>query len=56
MGSHNSLFLSLPGQNARYFADKIFKCIFMNEKLCVLIKILLKFVPKGPIDKNPTLV
>ena len=24
-------------------------CIFMNEKFCILIKISLKFVPKGPI-------
>ena len=30
--------------------------IFVNEKLCILIKISLKFVPKGPIDKNPVLV
>ena len=29
---------------------------FWNEKFCILIKILLKFVPKGPIDINPTLV
>ena len=27
----------------------------MNEKFCILIKISLKFVPKGPID-NPALV
>ena len=25
----------------------------MNEKFCVLIKILLKFVPNSPLDKNP---
>ena len=29
---------------------------FMNEKFCILIKISLKFVPKGPIDNNPALV
>ena len=29
---------------------------FVNEKFCILIKISLKFVPKGPIDHNPTLV
>ena len=34
-------------------ADYIFRCIFMNEKFCILIKISLKFVPKGPIDINP---
>ena len=25
---------------------------FMNEKFCILIKISLKLVPKGPVDKN----
>ena len=47
---------SPPGQNGRHFADDIFGCIFMNEKFCILIKISLKFVPKGPIDNNPALV
>ena len=28
----------------------------MNEKFCILIKISLKFVPKGPIDNSPALV
>ena len=28
----------------------------MNEKFCILIKISLKFVPKGPTDNNPALV
>ena len=28
----------------------------MKEKFCILIKISLKFVPKGPIDNNPALV
>ena len=27
-----------------------FKCIFINEKSCILIRISLKFVPKGPTD------
>ena len=44
--------LLLSGQNGRHFADDIFKCIFMNEKFCILIWILPKFVPKGPIDKK----
>ena len=47
---------SPPGQNGRHFTDNIFRCIFVNEKLYILIKILLKFVPKGPIDNNPALV
>ena len=49
-------YLPPPGQNGRYFADNIFRCIFMNEKFCISIKISLKFVPKGPIDNNPALV
>ena len=47
---------SPPGQKGHHFADDIFRCIFVNEKLCVLIKISLKFVPKDPIDNNPALV
>ena len=39
-----------PGQNGRYFADDVFKYIFVNEKLCLSVKISLKFVSKGPID------
>ena len=45
-----------PGQNDRHFADDIFKRIFLNENISNLIKIPLKFVLKGPIDKNKTLV
>ena len=45
-----------PGQNGRQFADDIFRCNFVNEKFCILIKISLKFVPEGPIDKSPALV
>ena len=45
-----------PGQDARHFADDNFKCIFVNEKFCILIEISLKFVPKGPIDNNLLLV
>ena len=42
-----------PGQNSRHFADDIFSCTFVNKNFCILIKIPLKFVPKGPIDDNP---
>ena len=45
-----------PRQHRRRFADDIFKCIFVNENCCILNKIPLKFVRKGPIDKNPALV
>ena len=41
---------------AAILADNIFKCIFLNETFCNLIKISLKFVPRGPIDNNPALV
>ena len=40
---------------AAILADDIFKCIFMNEKLHILIPISLKFVPKGPIDNKSAL-
>ena len=43
---------SLPEQNGHNFTEDIFKCIFMNEKFCILIKISLEFVPKGPIDNK----
>ena len=45
-----------PIQNGRHFPDNIFKCIFLNENAWILIKISLKFVPKGPINKIPALV
>ena len=41
---------------AATFADDIFKCMFVNEKFCILIKISLKFVPKGPIDNKAAFV
>ena len=34
------------------FADDIFRYIFVNEKFCILIKISLKFVPKGLLDNK----
>ena len=40
--------LSSPGQNGHNFADDIFKCIFV-------IRISLKFVPKGLIDNKSAL-
>ena len=45
-----------PRQDGRHFADDIFMCIFVNENCCILIKISLKCVRKGPIDNNPALV
>ena len=46
---------SPPWQNGRHTTDKIFRCIFLNEKFCIMIKISLKFVPKGPIDNKSAL-
>ena len=47
---------SPPGQSGRHFADDIFRCNFVNEKFCILIRISLKFVPEGSIDNNWALV
>ena len=44
------------GQNGRLFADDIFRGIFVYEKFCILVRISLKIVLKGPIDNNPALV
>ena len=45
-----------PRQNDRYFADDIFKCVFLNENVWISIKIALKFVPMGPINNIPASV
>ena len=42
--------------NGRHFADDVLKCIFLNENMWILLKISLKFVPKGPINIIPSLV
>ena len=47
---------SPPWQNGCHFADDIFRCIFVNEKFCILIKNSIKIVSDGPIDNNPALV
>ena len=41
---------------AAILANDIFKCIFMNEKLCNLSLTSLKFVHKGQIDNKSALV
>ena len=49
--------LSPPGQNGHHFADDTLKCIFIMKTFVFwLIKLSLKFVSKGAIDNNPTLV
>ena len=45
-----------PRQDGRHFPDYIFKCIFLNENVLISIKIPLKFVRNGPINKIPALV
>ena len=45
-----------PRQNGCRFAHDTFKRIFLNENVRISIKISLKFVPKDPINNNPTLV
>ena len=48
--------LSPHGQNGRRFTDDIFKSIFVNKKICILIKISLKFVVKGSVEKKTAMV
>ena len=45
-----------PRQNGRHFPDDTFERIFLNDNVRILIKISLKFVPKGPIINIPSLV
>ena len=45
-----------PRQNGRHFPDDTFKRISLNENVRISIKISLKFVPKGPINKIRALV
>ena len=57
LGMRTRSFNSLrPRLNRRPFADDIFKCILLNENVCIPINISLKFVPKGPINNIPALV
>ena len=39
-----------------HFPENISKCNFLKENVYILIRISLKFVPKGPIINNPALV
>ena len=42
-----------PRQNGRHFPDYLFKCIFLNDRLWISIKIPLKLVSKGPVNNIP---
>ena len=44
------------GQDGRHFPDDNLKWIFFYENLYILIKISLKFVPRGPFNNIPALV
>ena len=48
--------LCIPLDKMAPVANDIFKRISVNEKFCILIKISLNFVPKGPVDNKPILV
>ena len=43
-------------KKGRRFADDIFKCIFFNEDVWILLKISLKFLPKVRINNIPAFV
>ena len=43
-------------QNGHHFADRMLKCIFLNENVWISLKISLEFVPKVPINNIPALV
>ena len=45
-----------PRKNDRHFTAAIFKYIFLNENIWILLKISLKLVPNGPINNAPALV
>ena len=55
-GRHGLVNSLRPIRNRRHFVDDIFKCIFLNENIWILIKISLKFIPKGSINNIPALV
>ena len=45
-----------PRQNGRHFTDDIFKHIFVNENVWILLKISLKFISKVPINNISALI
>ena len=56
-GTFANTLIHLPLEKmAAILADDMFKCILLNEKVRILIKISPKFVPMGLIDNNQALV
>ena len=53
-----AFYTSKPRRNGHHCTDVISECIFMKENghNVISIKILLKFVPRGPINNMPALV
>ena len=49
-------YISRQEQNGHHAADKIFKLIFSNENVQILIKISMKFVRKGLVNNESVLV
>ena len=41
---------------ADILADNIFKCIFLNENMCIYIEISLKLLPEDTIDNKSVMV
>ena len=48
--------ISLAISLAAILAGDIFKCIFLGEKVSILINVSLKSAPNGQIDNNPSMV
>ena len=55
---YTSLFINTlrPRHSGHHFPDDLFKCIFLNEDVSILVKISLKFVSEDPINNIPALV
>ena len=53
---YTSINSSPPIQNGQHFTDDISRCIFIDEKFCILINIPLKLVPEDQINNIPALV
>ena len=53
--NHEMINTLKPRKNGHHFADDVFKCIFLNENVWILLQISLKFVPNGPINNISSL-